>query len=238
MKKKSNMYAEAETWSPFKGCRFDCTYCIPSFQKQAKRQKKRCQKCYKYVPHCHEKRLAEIPSTQIVFVGGNADISFCPPAFTRRIIARIVAHSKRKPHKTFYLQSKRPVYFEQFLKELPENVILLTTLETNRDKGYEAVSKAPLPSVRFKQFKALKFPRKVLTVEPILDFDLPTFVNWIRSIRPQYVWLGFNSKPASVQLPEPSEAKVQKLADRLLKAGIEIRGKTLRGVTLPADVRG
>lgn len=238
MTMKSNMYPEAETWSPFKGCRFDCAYCIPSFQKQAKRQKNLCQKCYNYVPHCHEGRLPKIPSAPIVFVCGNADISFCPPAFTRRIIARIAAHSKRVPHKTFYLQSKRPVYFEQFLKELPENVILLTTLETNRDKGYGAVSKAPLPSVRFKQFKALRFPRKALTVEPILDFDLPTFVDWIRSIRPEYVWLGFNSKPASVQLPEPSESKVQKLADRLLKAGIEIRGKTLRGVTLPADVRG
>jgi len=35
-----------------------------------------------------------------------------------------------------------------------------------------------------------------------------------------------------VTLPEPSEDKVQKLADRLLDSGIEVRGKTLRGVTL------
>lgn len=42
----SNMYANARTWNPFKGCLFDCTCCEPSFQKQAKRQKQRCLDCY------------------------------------------------------------------------------------------------------------------------------------------------------------------------------------------------
>jgi hypothetical protein len=41
---KSNMYADAKTWNPFKGCRFDCTYCVPSFQRQAKRQMHLCSK--------------------------------------------------------------------------------------------------------------------------------------------------------------------------------------------------
>jgi hypothetical protein len=36
-----------------------------------------------------------------------------------------------------------------------------------------------------------------------------------------------------VTLTEPSDQKVQELADRLLDAGIEIRGKTLRGGNLP-----
>ena len=39
MSEPSNMYAEAKTWNPFKGCAFDCVYCVPSFQRQAKRQK-------------------------------------------------------------------------------------------------------------------------------------------------------------------------------------------------------
>jgi DNA repair photolyase len=226
------MYAEARTWNPFKGCRFDCVYCTPSFQKQSKRQKQLCQDCYHYRPHCHEDRLDKIPSARIIFVCGNADISFCPSDFTRRIIDRIREHNLRTRRKTYYLQSKRPAYFQPFLGELPDNVILLTTLETNRDDGYDLISKAPVPSVRYEQFKALKYPRKVVTIEPVLDFDLKTFVAWIRSIRPEYVWLGFNSKPESVRLPEPSEEKVQKLASRLRGAGIEVRGKTLRGVKL------
>jgi hypothetical protein len=143
-----------------------------------------------------------------------------------------VEHNTRAPDKTYYLQSKQPACFEPLLGILPGNVILLTTLETNRDAGYAAVSRAPPPSVRYQQFKALKYPRKVVTIQPMLDFDVKTFANWIRSIRPEYVWLGFNSKPESVTLPEPTPEKVQKFAGLLKKAGIEIRGKQLRGVVI------
>jgi len=174
--------------------------------------------------------LTTIPSKKIIFVCGNADIAFCRPAFTRRIIERIRQHSRRCPYKTFYFQSKKPSYFAPFLSEFSGNVILLTTLETNRDTGYRAVSKAPLPSERYKQFKALKYPRKVVTIEPIMDFDLDLFTKWILDLHPEYVWLGFNSKPEAVELPEPPAQKVQKFMEKLTIAGIEIRGKTLRGL--------
>ena len=233
MSDQPNMYANAKTWNPFKGCHFDCVYCVPSFQRQSKRQKHLCQDCYTYSPHCHEDRLDKIPSARIIFVCGNADISFCPEEFARRIVARIVEHNLRAPAKTYYLQSKRPAYFEPLLGQLPPNVILLTTLETNRDGGYDLVSKAPPPSERYHQFKNLDYARKVVTIEPVLDFDVPVFGSWIENIRPEYVWLGFNSKPESVKLPEPGEDKVQKLANQLRAASIEIRGKTLRGVVLP-----
>jgi hypothetical protein len=232
MSENVNMYPEAKTWNPFKGCEFACVYCTPSFQRQSKRQKNLCGDCYTYTPHCHKDRLGRIPSAQIIFVCGNADISFCPPEFTQRIIERIVEHNTRAPYKTYYLQSKQPAYCEPFLEEFPDNVILLTTLETNRDAGYGAISKAPLPSERYRQFKALDYPRKVITIEPVLEFDLRIFSAWIRNIRPEYVYLGFNSKPEAVTLPEPSEDKVRMLIQRLLDAGIEVRGKTLRDVEL------
>lgn len=228
---KSNMYADAETWNPFKGCRFDCTYCGPSFQLQSKRQKRLCSKCYKYVPHCHEDRLKDTPSASIVSVCGNADISFCPPSFTRRIIKAVVQHKPRK-EKTFYFQSKQPEYFEQFLPLFPDNVILLTTLETNRDAGYKKVSKAPPPTERYRQFKRLKYPRRVVTVEPVMDFDEGVSPQWIVVLEPEYVWLGLNSRPESVELPEPSPQKLPKLVKVLTHAGIEVRGKTLRGLDL------
>jgi hypothetical protein len=233
MTKAMNMYADAKTWNPFKGCRFSCTYCEPSFQRQSKRQRNLCADCYAYTPHRHADRLGKIPSADVIFVCGNADISFCPTDFTRRIISRIIEHNTTSPHKTYYLQSKQPAYFEPFLVDLPDNVILLTTLETNRDAGYEVISRAPSPSLRYRQFKALDYPRKVVTIEPVLDFDLNTFSAWIHNIRPEYVYLGFNSKPKAVMLPEPSECKVKKLIQRLWDWGIEVRGKTLRGVELP-----
>lgn len=229
---KTNMYANAKTWNPFKGCNFDCSYCRPTFKKQAKRQQHNCRSCYNFEPHTHPERLNKIPSADIVFVAGNGDISFCPPKFTRQIIAAIKKHNIRCPYKTYYFQSKRPEYFEQFLAALPENVILVTTLETNRDEGYSSVSKAPIPIQRYKQFLALDYPRKVITAEPIMDFDTDVYSQWMINLQPEYIWLGFNSRPKQVQIPEPSTEKVIELIRILKVAGIEIKGKTLRGIRL------
>jgi hypothetical protein len=79
-----------------------------------------------------------------------------PPRSSSQIIEAI----RTRPEKTFYLQSKKPACFEPFLKLLPKNVILVTTLETNRDEGYDKFSKAPPPSERYQQFKALRLPQE------------------------------------------------------------------------------
>ena len=226
------MYASAETWNPIKGCLFDCTYCKPSFQKQAKRQMHNCTECYEFRPHQHPERLSKIPNAEIVFVGGNGDISFCDPAFVRQIIAAIVKKNKKRPNQIYYFQTKRPEYLAQFIGDFPPNVILVTTLETNRDDGYGAVSKAPPPSKRYAQFKQLDWPHKVVTVEPAMDFDVDEFADSLIALKPEYVWLGFNSRPKSVSLPEPSKEKMLALAERLKKAGIQVRGKELWGLEL------
>lgn len=225
----SRMYRGAKTWNPFVGCLHDCKYCKPSFQAQLKRRKKACSSCYNYYPHAHPERLRKIPNADIVFVAGDGDICFCPPRYTRQIIASIREHNKRSPHKTYYFQSKNPKYFKQFLSKFPPNVIILTTLETNKDEGYEKISKAPKPSERFKDFLELDYPRKVVTMEPIMDFDLEVFLNWIRQIQPEYVWIGFNSRPKQVQLPEPSLEKVQQFINTL-KEFTTVKDKELRGL--------
>lgn len=231
-KPKTGMYPETKTWNPFVGCKFDCTYCGPSFKRQAKRQKQNCIKCYQYTPHFHPHHLFKIPSTPIVFACGTGDVSFCKPKNILKIIDAIKQH-KGKISQVFYFQSKKPACLKPFLKLLPKNVILVTTLETNRDTGYKKISKAPVPSKRYRQFLALNYPRKIVTIEPVIDFDVKPFAKWIIKIKPKYVWLGFNSKEKAVSLPEPSKEKVQSLIEVLHKHNIEIRGKELRGIKLP-----
>jgi len=226
---KTNMYTGAKTWNPFKGCHFGCKYCKPSFQAQAKRQLHNCKQCYEFVPHGHPTRLKNIPSASIVFVAGNGDIAFADPTYVRLIIEAI---RKRGGNQTFYLQSKRPEYMAQFIDILPATVALVTTLETNRDKGYSEISKAPAPSERYRQFLALNYPRKIVTIEPVLDFDTDVFADWILAIEPEYVWLGFNSRPKQVILPEPPTDKLQEFVRILATEGIEVRGKQLRGLPL------
>lgn len=232
---KSHMYAQAKTWNPFKGCRFDCTYCIPTFKAQSKRRVE-CKKCQSFEPHTHASRLAvdNIPTSDIVFVCGFGDIAFCPPAFMDGIIKAIKARNlmSRKPQ-TFYLQTKRPDCLKPFLHLLPENVVLVSTIETNRDENYDLVSKAPVPSKRYAQFLALDYPRKIVTVEPVMDFDVAEFAEWIIRIRPEYLWLGLNSHEKAVRLPEPTEEKLREFTRILTQNGIKVRGKELRGMKLP-----
>lgn len=235
--KTSNMYGGTETWNPFHGCEFNCTYCVPSFKRQAKRRKRDCMKCYDFAPHEHPGRLAHLPAKSKIFVCGNSDLSFCRSDYLHKIVARINEHSQRCPHKVFHLQSKRPSCFAPFLGDLPGNVTLGTTLETNRDTGYCSISKAPVPSERFRQFKSLAYPRKIITIEPLLDLDVDVFAGWLLDINPEAVWIGFNSKPKSIALKEPSADKVEALMARIAAAGIEIRGKSLRGIQVPAISR-
>jgi hypothetical protein len=230
MKQKPRMYADATTWNPFKGCEFDCSYCKPSFQLQAKRQMHNCKSCYEYVPHEHPERLNRIPSAKTVFVCGNSDICFATTDYTREIIKTIQEHNRRCPDKEYFFQSKRPACFKQFLRDFPDNVILLTTLETNRDDGYREISKAPRPSKRYQQFKKLAYPRKVVTIEPVMNFDVDEFLDWMVELDPEYVWLGYNSRPKQVVLPEPSKKKMRKFIDGLRENNIRIKGKDLRGL--------
>jgi hypothetical protein len=119
---------------------------------------------------------------------------------------------------------------------LPRNVVLVTTLETNRDAGYAAIAKAPLPSKRYKQFLDLKYPHKIITAEPLLDFDVAEFAGWITKIKPEKVWLGYNSRECQVSLPEPAHKKIVELSGILLKKGIDVVGKDLRGLEMPEGV--
>jgi len=241
MQTRTHMYAETKTWNPYVGCYHDCIYCKVSFQRQLKRWgKHNCIDCYNYTPHYHPERLKRIPSSKIVFVCGDGDIAFCSLGYMCKIIHYISMHQKRCSDKVFYFQSKdwetlsttSPRSVPEIINDGVDNAIIIETLETNRDDNYRAISRAPPPTRRHKAFKEIIFPRKVITIEPILDFDLDPFFKMITETEPEYVWIGYNSKPNLIQLPEPSLEQTTRLI-RLLKAsGIQVKGKNLRGINL------
>ena len=215
------MYEDVATQNRFLGCNFRCSYCVPSFQATvrnfARLRGSRCKGCLNYTPHEHPE-WRTFPSKPIIFLFGDGDISFARPPFVRETIQIAITHLDRCPHKTLYLQSKNPVCFEQYLPDLrpiEQSVVLLTTLETNRDAGYEKISKAPVPSQRFKDFLHLRWPRKIVTIEPVMQFDLDPFVSWIKDIGPEAVYLGYNSRPQQVQLPSPMQSEFWGLYEAL-----------------------
>jgi len=254
------MYANTKTWNPAVGCKYDCKYCKSSFQRQLKRvsgnkkvhqgfryyskdiltnhgKKGGCSFCKTFEPHYHPERLdkTKIGSKPLIFVFAHGDITFYSENYVR-IVLDILNEYSKKHDRNFYLQSKNPTCFEKYLDYLNENVVLLTTIETNRDMDYQLISKAPPPSKRFDDFYHLDYHRKVVTIEPIMDFDLPIFSEWMYKLNEQrtleYIWLGFNSKPKQVQLPEPSYEKVSLFINKLREENILIKGKDLRGHSL------
>lgn len=241
--KKSNMYPLSKKQLNLQvGCEHGCIYCESSFQLQLKRWAKgQCLKCYMFQPHRHLERMDRpLPRTkymQFIFLCSNGDIAFA----TRNTLLKIMDFTEAHPERTFLLQSKDPVTFNRV--KFPDNVILGTTIESNRErwivtdgKGkrlselwrYSKISKAPHPLQRIKDFEKVNHSLKMLTYEPVLDFDLLPMITFANRINPCMIWLGMDSKPQFNKLPEPSLAKVKELHWELVKRGFVVILKTIR----------
>ena len=220
----NNMYRQSiESWNPFVGCEHDCVYCDSSFKRQMKRRKKHCMDCYNFKPHFHPERLNNsLPRTEgdnFIFCCDMGDVAFCKPEWMQQVLGRI----RQLPDRTFLIQSKDPRIFNDY--QFPRNVLLGTTIETNRDDLYVGISKAPLPSRRFEAMLKLQHPGKIVTIEPVLDFDVETLERWVRDIRPEICYVGYDSKKN--YLPEPELRKVKILMKNLREITC-VRAKTLR----------
>ena len=163
-----------------------------------------------------EELKTDLGSEKVIFVGSATDLF--GEWVSESKIKRILDYC-REFSSTYLFQSKNPSRFKNFLEFFPENTVIGTTLETNRK--YD-VSQAPQPSERYQKFRALDWSRKMISVEPIMDFDLEKFVSWIKSIDPEFVSIGADSK--SNELVEPSTEKVEDLMNNL-REFTEIRKK-------------
>ena len=226
--KKKNMYGDSKfQWNVTVGCLFDCCYCEKSFKAQMKRQKptidkngkkRGCQKCYDYIPHFHPERLDDkilkrLPRTygdEFIWCCSSSDISFMEEEWINKILEKI----KKMTERTFFFQSKDPSCFKKYI--FSENVILGTTIETDCDIR-SSFSKAPNPQERWTSFLGVKHPRKRITIEPIMHIhDLPRFINWIKTINPEIVYIGYDSKPdRKPTLLEPTLFRTKQLIKKL-----------------------
>jgi len=197
---------------------------MPKFDENGK-QYRGCQKCYDYEPHFHEERITNkymksLPNTsgdQFIWVGSSGDISFIEKENMEKILEKI----KEYPQ-TFFFQTKNPEFYHRF--NFPRNAILGITLES--DIYYRDLSIAPSPINRYISFRNIGFPRKFITIEPILEFNFDIFLDWIKEINPERIYIGYDSK--NNNLPEPSLEKTKKLIRELEKFTI-VKTKYLKG---------
>ena len=216
---RDRMYQErAGNISVFRGCGFGCTYC--AFRNALRRSS--CEKCGTFEPHAHlevlNKRPPKTKEGEFLTIGLTGDISFASDTTMQAIIHYCWLWAKH----TFLIQSKDPSFFLGY--EFPENVILGTTIETNCNQI--GISKAPSTRSRADAMVRLNNCKKMITIEPIMQFDMNTLPLWMRSISPEFIYVGYNSKD-DIKLSEPSLEKTQLLIEKLSEF-TEVRTKLMR----------
>lgn len=71
----------------------------------------------------------------------------------------------------------------------------------------------------------LPVKNKLVSIEPIMDFDLDIFTQWIRDTGPSLVHIGYDNYNNG--LPEPSLAKTKDLIEKV-QTYTRVRTKTIR----------
>ena len=200
-KVKGNMYSFCtHTWNAIKGkCSHDCSYCY--MKRWGKQNPIRLD----------EKELkTDLGENNFIFVGSSCDM------FEHNIpsewIMKTLEHCRKYPKNTYLFQTKNPRRLIDFKLYYPKNTILGTTIETNREVGV-TYSEAPPIIERINAMSKIEGFRKMVTIEPIFDFDVEDFIGSLQRIKPEFINIGADSTRNN--LPEPNKDKIKELIDSL-----------------------
>jgi len=199
------------TWNTVKGkCHHGCSYC---YMKRWGEQKP---------VRFDEKELkTNLEEGSFIFVGSSCDM------WAEKIpsiwIKKTLFHCLVFPRIKYLFQTKNPSRFWEFSLNMPDECILGTTIESNR--WYDKMGKSPHPAIRFEKMATLSesgIPVMV-TIEPIMDFDVYELSDWIIYIQPEWVNIGADTQKSN--LSEPSADKIYKLIEILRNDGLEVKIK-------------
>ena len=217
--RKSRMFEGLRTWNPYFGCYHNC-YSGGCWAKRRLAHRIgraiNCKMCYEFTPHLHPKRLKRVPRDPRIFVVAHGDLfGWWVP---KDVIERILEVCRSVDKEIWFFETKNPRRYFDFIDKFPENTVLSTTIETNREYPFRVRGYTPPPVERFHFIHEVRvhsdFPVHV-SIEPIMDFDLDIMVRWIRLIKPFKVSVGYDSLHNG--LPEPPLEKTLALIKELEK---------------------
>ena len=202
-KSTGNMYEFiTHTWNTIKGeCPHGCSYC---YMKRWGKQ---------HSLHLDEKEFkTDLGKENFIFVGSSCDMFADDIPY--KWIKRTLDYCNEYSGNNYLLQTKNPDRFSSFFNELKSHFCICTTLETNRI--YKSImNNSPSPQDRALTLSWVHSIKKYITIEPIMDFDLPEFVELIKVCNPVQVNIGADSSSKHNKLPEPSKEKILELIAEL-----------------------
>lgn len=204
-KQKGNMYGfVTHTWNTIKGkCPHNCSYCYMKRFPQPEL-------------HFDEKELkTNLGENNFIFVGSSCDMfaDSIPSLWIEKTLEHCV---KTEMENKFLFQSKNPERFYEFRNKFPVYSTLCTTIETTEDK-YFNLSGGQKFNKRIESLINLSeiYPI-MLTIEPVIDFDLDDFVYWLE-ILDHVIQVNIGADSGNNNLPEPSKEKIFELIKELEK---------------------
>jgi len=213
---KGNMFDfVTHTWNPIKGaCFYDCSYCYMKRWGEGRLKAPRLVK---------SELKTDLGNNNFIFVGSSIDMFAVD--IPHSWISDVLFECNNCKNK-YLLQTKNPVRYHHFLEEYyfrAEKFVLSTTIESNR--GYEAKKNYVPPQDRaFWMCKLPKEYKRMLTIEPIMDFDADQFIEIINAVNPQQINIGADTM--NKNLKEPSADKLRFLIASLECSGFKIKQKS------------
>ncbi len=160
-----------------------------------------------------EKELkTDLGSGNTIFVGSSCDM-FADDINSTWVI-KTLDHCRKYDNK-YLFQSKNPSAFNGYGVSMPDDMILCTTIETNR---HYPEFMGDTPSTIARAFVMSKIPvhdtlRLHITIEPIMAFDGRPMVDLVLGSYPDQINIGADS--GNNGLPEPDKDRILWLIEEL-----------------------
>jgi protein gp37 len=163
--------------------------------------------------HLDEKELrADLGQYNFIFVCSGCDLFH--PDVPDQWIERIVDYTKIFDNRYLW-HTKNPQRYLNWRESFGKNDVLCVTIETNY-YIQEIMGNALAPEKRANAVAALPVEyRRMITVEPVMKFNLKEFSSMILCVQPDQVNIGADS--GNNKLPEPSAKEINSLVRVLEK---------------------
>jgi len=190
------------TWNIIKGrCPHNCDYC---FMKRFKQNDIRFDR---------GEFKTDLGKGNFIFVGSSCDMF--ADAIPGDWISKVLKFCTDRPNR-YLFQTKNPkrMYLD-FVEQIPFDAVLGTTIETNRIYRQMGKTLHPVERAEYILCMSAEGWNTMVTIEPIMDFDLSELPGLIRDCNPKWVNIGADSQGCN--LPEPSSKKINQLITELEK---------------------